>query len=138
MPMAGLAHLIMVLQILHRRTCGVKNKCFVIGCLFILLGYELAILLYVLSFPNIDDLWWTVFLGNWSRIFLEYVPKEQKDFSLVDVIMPLIMVCTVALLFSSFRKMLLTILLIELIVWQFLGLAYVLDIIIQKGVTLLP
>ena len=110
-----------------------KNKCFVIGCLFVLLGYELAILVYVLSFPNIYDLWWAVFLGNWSRIFLEYVPKEQKDFSLVDVIMPLIMVCTVALLFSSFRKcfqkMLLTILLIELIVWQFLGLAYVLDII---------
>ena len=106
-----------------------KNKCFVIGCLFALLGYELAILLYVLSFPNIYDLWWAVFLGNWSRIFLEYVPKELKDFSLVDVIMPLTMVCTVAVLFNSFRKMLLTTLLIELIVWQFLGLAYVLDII---------
>ena len=122
--MADLAQLIMVLQILHRRTCVVKNKCFVIGCLFALLGYELAILLYVLSFPNIYDLWWAVFLGNWSRIFLAYVPKELKDFSLVDVIMPLTMVCTVAVLFNSFRKMLLTILLIELIVWQFLGLAW--------------
>ena len=99
-------------------------KRFVVGCLFALLGYELAILMYVLSFPSIYDLWWVVFLGNWARIFLPYVPKVLKEFSFVDVIIPLVMICNVAVLVISFKKVLLTIFLIELMVWQFLGLSW--------------
>ena len=124
--MADLARLIMVLQILLQRTCVVKTKRFDASCLFALLVYELAILLYVLSFPNIYDLWWVVYLGNWARFFLPHVPKVLKEFSLVDVIMPWTMISTVAVLFkfNSFRKVMLTLLLIELIVWQFLGLSW--------------
>ena len=116
----------MVLQILLQRTCVVKTKRFVASCLFALLGYELAILLYVLSFPNIYDLWWVVYLGNWARIFLPYVPKVLKEFSLLDVIMPCTMISIVVVLFNfnSFKKVMLTLLLIELIVWQFLGLSW--------------
>ena len=77
-----------------------KTKRFVASCLFALLGYELAILLYVLSFPNIYDLWWVVYLGNWARIFLPYVPKVLKEFSLLDVIMPCTMISTVVVLFN--------------------------------------
>lgn len=114
----------MDLQIHRRRTCVVKNKPFVVGCALALLGFEFLIVVYVLAFPEIVDLWWIVFLGCWARFFLPFVPNTLRELSYMDILLPLIMISSVILLFKFPQKKLAALLIVEICAWQFIGLAW--------------